>query len=210
MTDLQKHPDYWLFHSMKKRCSCETATAYHSYGGRGITVCDRWLLPRGQGFRNFIQDMGPRPPGMTLERSNTNLGYSPENCVWATRKTQSNNRRNNVRITYNGITKTATEWAHSLGLRGGDVILKRIKNGIPLGEALTIPRLPREMQQAAINAAALLRKSRTHCKRGHPLSGDNLYEYKGGRTCLTCKKLKKRYRSSDKSVPFEQFIQNQS
>jgi len=190
---LQKHPDYWLFHSMKKRCYCQTANAYEHYGGRGIRVCERWLMPKGEGFRNFISDMGVRPPKHTLERVDVNGNYSPSNCIWATRKAQSNNRRNNVRITLDGITKTATEWAHSLGLRGGDIITRRIANGVPLEIALTSKRVKASPESALprINAAAEKKRAMTHCKRGHPLSGDNLFLQNGKiRVCRACKRIK--------------------
>lgn len=190
MPELNTHPDYWLFHSMKKRCYSPNANAYDSYGGRGIKVCERWLLGKGEGFKNFITDMGPRPAGHTIERLNVDSDYSPENCIWATRKAQSNNRRNNVRLTLNGTTKTATEWAHSLGLRGGDVIMRRIKNGVPIEIALTTQRMPKKMPPNAISAAAAKKLAATHCKRGHPLSGENLHLYKGKiRVCKTCKNL---------------------
>jgi hypothetical protein len=66
---------------------------YSRYGGRGITVCDRWLVPGGQGFLNFIADMGPRPVGKTLDRENPNGHYNPSNCRWADNDTQHANQR---------------------------------------------------------------------------------------------------------------------
>lgn len=187
----QEHPDYWLYASMKKRCYCETFKAYHCYGGRGIRVCERWLEPRGVGFRNFLKDMGPRPEGLTLERRDTDGDYTPSNCVWATMKDQGNNRRNNIRITFNGETKTATQWAHAIGLRGGDIIMKRIAAGVPLETALTVPRLPRDTGpiKRAIEAAAKMRHARTHCKRGHAYTEENTYYVKTGRGCKTCRSL---------------------
>jgi hypothetical protein len=81
--------------SMNNRCYVKTNPAYENYGGRGITVCERWrrgLGPRGVTFKNFIADMGPRPSGMTLDRKNPNGHYEPDNCRWATAKVQSENR----------------------------------------------------------------------------------------------------------------------
>jgi hypothetical protein len=67
-----------------------TYCGWRNYGGRGITICDRWL----ESFENFWEDMGPTYcPGLTIGRVNNALGYFPENCIWATRKAQARNRR---------------------------------------------------------------------------------------------------------------------
>jgi hypothetical protein len=76
---------------MMDRCTNRNGQNWADYGGRGITVCERWLI-----FENFLADMGERPPGTTIERVENDLGYEPGNCRWATRKQQSRNRRSTV------------------------------------------------------------------------------------------------------------------
>ena len=73
---------------MRQRCTNINATSYPDYGGRGITICDRW-----SDFPTFVEDMGPRPDGYTLDRINNDEGYSPDNCRWSSRVEQQGNRR---------------------------------------------------------------------------------------------------------------------
>jgi hypothetical protein len=81
-------PTFRSWNGMVNRCTSPTSDHWAQYGGRGITVCDRWLK-----FENFLADLGERPDGKTLERRNNSEGYNPDNCGWASRKTQNRNRR---------------------------------------------------------------------------------------------------------------------
>ena len=82
---------YKTYTNMKSRCLNKNDKKYCNYGERGIFVCDRWLGEKG--FDNFYEDMGERPIGLTLERINNDLGYSPSNCKWSTYAEQNHNQR---------------------------------------------------------------------------------------------------------------------
>ena len=100
------------YKGMITRCSNPNVPAYPDYGGRGITICDRWR----ESFENFLEDMGERTQGMTLDRIDNDGNYCPKNCRWVTRKEQNRNKRNSVYVTYKGETKNLSEWAEYLGI----------------------------------------------------------------------------------------------
>lgn len=93
-------PTYKSWASMIARCKYEKSNSYHNYGGRGISVCERW-----RSFENFLADMGERPEGMTLDRKDPNKDYSPGNCRWASQTIQSVNKRGSTRavVAYKGV-----------------------------------------------------------------------------------------------------------
>ena len=95
------------------RCYREKAHNYPLYGGRGIKVCEEWHSM--DIFGDWAEKNGYKV-GLTLDRIDSNGDYCPENCRWATRKQQANNRRNTVYVTIDGVTKTLSEWAEFVGI----------------------------------------------------------------------------------------------
>lgn len=110
---MKNSSEYVIWFGMKARCYNPKSTHYKDYGGRGITMCDEWK----ESFEAFYRDMGPRPsPEHTIDRKDGDKGYSKENCRWATRKEQANNRRNGILYEFDGERKTLAEWCDELGL----------------------------------------------------------------------------------------------
>ncbi len=120
-----RSPEYRTWSGMLQRCKNKKYTKYHLYGGRGITVCERWHK-----FDNFLVDMGPRPEGLTLDRIDNNGNYEPGNCRWATKKQQARNMRPNIVLTVNGETKLLVEWAEQKGICF-NTMRERIYRGFP-------------------------------------------------------------------------------
>jgi len=132
-------PEYRAWQMMRLRCTVPTNRAYANYGGRGITVCERWL----DSPENFIADMGPKPsPAHELDREDNDKGYSPENCRWVTRTVNDRNRRSNRMLTHAGETLSLAEWAerHSLPR---DTLLKRLDGGWDVSAAILTPVRPK-------------------------------------------------------------------
>tara|TARA_Y100000296_G_C5123754_1_gene231759 strand:- start:27 stop:569 length:543 start_codon:yes stop_codon:yes gene_type:complete len=119
---------------MKRRCLEPRHNFYHRYGGRGITVCERWLAS----FLDFYEDMGKKPPGTSLDRRDNDGNYDPDNCRWATPLQQSQNTANVVLLTYNGETLCLKEWARKLFIDASS-LKWRIDNW-GLDRALSTPR----------------------------------------------------------------------
>jgi hypothetical protein len=121
----------WL--GLKERCLNTKNHAYSLYGGRGITVCERWMK-----FENFLEDMGHPIKGQSIDRIDNNGNYEPNNCRWATQSEQNNNYRRNKLLTYDGKTKNMNQWSISKGWNPRTV-QNRIKNGWSIEKALTQP-----------------------------------------------------------------------
>lgn len=128
-------PEYSSWQCLLIRTRNKNRESWKYYGERGITVCDRWR----NSFENFLSDMGPKPtPRHTIDRINNNGNYEPGNCRWATRREQANNKRNNVRLTHNGVTRTQEEWAVIAGVNSS-MLSKLIKRGGSVGDVLNQP-----------------------------------------------------------------------
>lgn len=127
-------PEYNIWILMRKRCENTNDARYSDYGGRGITVCERWKL-----FVNFIADMGPRPSRMhSIDRKNNNGNYGPDNCRWATHIEQANNSRVNRVIEHNGLSLTAAQWERETKIKSG-TIRARLAAGWDIARALETP-----------------------------------------------------------------------
>jgi len=127
--------EYTCWLRLKGRCLNTHDNEYHNYGGRGISVCDSWLVS----FENFYKDMGPRPsPKHSIDRIDNNGPYCKENCRWATSKEQSRNRRNNWVVAYNGLSMVLTDWALHCGIHY-DCLRARLNLGWTIKDALTTP-----------------------------------------------------------------------
>lgn len=131
---MSESAEHYIWMGVLRRCNNPSDPAYPYYGGRGITVCERWLK-----FQNFIDDMGVRPnEKLTMDRINNGEGYCKENCRWTTRKAQANNRRSNRVIEHNGEMKTLTEWAEIAGMRS-QTLGVRLKLGWSMAKAMSTP-----------------------------------------------------------------------
>ena len=105
-------PTYISWKSMMQRCYYQFHKSYSVYGGKGITVCPRWKV-----FENFLSDMGIRPEGKTLDRTNGEKVYSKENCRWATPSEQARNRISNKIYSFRGKSMILDDWSRSLGIQ---------------------------------------------------------------------------------------------
>ncbi len=127
-----KSPEYLIWISMHQRCENPKNKQFHRYGGRGISVSNRW-----DDFQNFIDDMGPRPTiRHSLDRYPNNDGnYEPGNCRWATSQEQALNTRRNIWVIFRGKRMRISDAAAMAGLKYGTVI-NRIRRGATPEDAL--------------------------------------------------------------------------
>lgn len=127
--------EYAVWRQMVMRCTNPKAMYYLHYGGRGITVCDRWVGENG--YKNFLLDMGKRPTSKhSIDRKNNELGYFPDNCHWATKIHQARNSRKNIRYVYLGKEQCLAEIAESTGIRYGTLYSRVVLRGMPIERAV--------------------------------------------------------------------------
>lgn len=144
----QIHPLYSGWLKMRSRCRNPNDPHYEYYGGRGITICDRWF----DHFMCFVEDMGPKPsPEYTVDRIDNSRGYSPDNCRWADKLTQAQNTRHNHILTVRGERMVLAEVARRAGVRES-VIRQRIQRGWPTDTLDAPPTDPQESARRATNA----------------------------------------------------------
>ncbi len=125
---------YTRWREMRYRCRNKNATAYPSYGGRGISVCPEW--EEFSVFQDWALANGYHE-GLTLDRKDNDGNYEPGNCRWVDMRAQSNNRRSNRFITHNGLTMTPAQWARKLGINRS-AVYSRIRAGLPDEEVLSL------------------------------------------------------------------------
>lgn len=129
---------YARWKSMMQRCYTTSTSNYRYYGGKGISVCERW-----HNFSNFLADMGECPNiSMTLDRINGEKNYEPENCRWATKTEQNRNRSNCVALTHSGRTMILRDWAAEIGI-SPNTLAQRLYLGWEVDRALTTPIIRR-------------------------------------------------------------------
>jgi hypothetical protein len=131
---VSSHPLFRAWKTMIARCHNPRNNSFPFYGGRGISVCDRWR----ESFAAFVEDMGPRPEGFSIERIDNDGGYRPENCRWATPTEQARNTRRNKTLTARGATMTAVEWSKVSGVPRGTINYRRT-HGWPDEDAIFAP-----------------------------------------------------------------------
>ena len=122
---------------MRGRCTSPKHISYPNYGARGITYDPLWNL-----FERFLQDMGDRPLGTSLDRKNNNLGYCKANCQWSDRQVQNNNRRNVKMITHNGKTQSLAQWCKELDLPYQRTYYRLVVKQEPFFRAIAPKRKP--------------------------------------------------------------------
>lgn len=143
----KKSKFYEIWKGMRQRCNNPNNKKYYLYGKRGIRVSKRW-----DKFENFMKDMLPSYiEGWSIERKNNDGNYDRKNCCWIPFKEQAKNRRNNSKLTFNGVTLNKADWARKYHINRCTLNF-RLNSGLSIELALTLP----------------IRKPLAFCNKGHP------------------------------------------
>lgn len=130
---MSRAPEFWVWVAMRERCHNPKHESYHRYGGRGISVCERWRCS----FEDFYADIGSRPSQLhSIERIDNDGDYEPGNCRWAVQSEQTRNTSRNKMITLAGRTQCLTDWARERGINV-NTLNKRLRSGWTVEEALS-------------------------------------------------------------------------
>ncbi len=174
-------PLYTVWQDMLGRCRNPSFKQWRDYGGRGIDVCERWKKT----YKNFVADMGPRPPGTLLDRIDNDKGYSPENCKWSTRKEQQRNQRVTRRATIEGAEYIAADLAEKAGVKTDTIVVRAIQ-GLSLEQVMAPERRHNFDGLKLGGFASGNSRHRTHCKNGHEFVPPFTYKASNWRICPIC------------------------
>jgi len=138
---------YQSWRHMIERCTNSNYSEYQYYGGRGITVCERWL-----NFENFLEDMDEPPTQEhSIDRIDNDGNYCKSNCRWATKREQARNTRRNLLITFDGETQCLMWWAEKFNINYHTLYNRIYRNGWPIEKALTTPVQKRKQYECAVD-----------------------------------------------------------
>lgn len=183
------HPLYTTWKAMRSRCFSPACPSWKNYGGRGITISERW-----NSFPVWLEDMGPRPVGAVMDRINNDGNYEPGNCRWTTRKVNQRNQRVTRWVTIDGEKHKAADLADVAGLKT-DTIVERAQAGLSMEDVISPDRRSNYTGLSLggkANGARLL--ALTHCKNGHEWNEENTRYGKRQRECRACAREKMRRR----------------
>ncbi len=176
-----------VWENMRSRCQNPNNPSFRNYGGRGIYVCQDW-----QDFETFAKDMGPRPPGFTLDRIDNDGPYAPWNCRWTDWKSQCRNQRKTSKVEIEGVTYLALELADIAG-KSASTIIARAARGLPYNLVIASGRVGPDdpSKPSRTRWAAAVRTS--HCPHGHEYTAENtMINARGSRECRACVRAKNR------------------